>query len=541
MNLARKSRKLPLIAGAAVIAGVIALFVFLWLSGRKDGGSPPVAEGERRAGLELPGATGPAPAPPANPVQKKDDAAGGPGEDLHQKVMKFHQSFPEALKSLEKDAADKLANSTEESLRDCERFLRQSPDHPKAAEVEYIYAHHLYVLSERRATAEEYAARDTKRKFDRRSFMEGYMGHVEKYARSALGKLPKEHQFRRPAMKLVADACLSSYRYPAAQQAYEEYLQAYPTAPDSDSAVSSLARATLEGGAYDRGIELIEKALKERFASDEYLSFSEFLWKLYHAKGDLAGMERSIQGVETTFPLKLLKENLNPELKERYALILDFLGFRRGYTLFARGDFARARDTFTKHVQDLVAKEAKLKDEKKALNQAALVFRGRSEANLEFLEKCAGLPPAMDLDLGPLWITPKTVTFREAKGKVVGLLIAGFDESRWGQFAVDLADQCAARPDMEFVTLYALKGSTAPEEQKDTAAAHLASRGYKGAAGFDPDAQGRKLINSFHIRYGTATFLIANRKGELVWFMEDPRPFDVEFAKKLMEAVAARP
>jgi hypothetical protein len=91
---------------------------------------------------------------------------------------------------------------------------------------------------------------------------------------------------------------------------------------------------------------------------------------------------------------------------------------------------------------------------------------------------------------------------------------------------------------MEFLAIHYLKSGENIEKQTDELRADLFRAGIEGAAGFDPDAAERKLFRAFQANVGSATFFIVNRRGELVWFMPDPRGLDVRFAEILLRRTA---
>ena len=48
----------------------------------------------------------------------------------------------------------------------------------------------------------------------------------------------------------------------------------------------------------------------------------------------------------------------------------------------------------------------------------------------------------------------------------------------------------------------------------------------------------RSSFRAFNVKVGSASFVILDRSGNLVWFMEDPRPLDVPFVEAVMKRVA---
>ena len=93
----------------------------------------------------------------------------------------------------------------------------------------------------------------------------------------------------------------------------------------------------------------------------------------------------------------------------------------------------------------------------------------------------------------------------------------------------------SAEPDMEMVVVSYQRSGENIEKQLDSLREELSKLGYEGAAGYDPDADGRKLFHAYQANVGSATFLVVNRRGELVWFMQDPRGVDVRFGEAILK------
>jgi tetratricopeptide (TPR) repeat protein len=364
------------------------------------------------------------------------------------------------------------------------------------------------------------------------------MKAVERLALDASGRLPKEHPMQPESLLLAGEAQSNAQRYADAAKTFERLLAEHPKHRDAHETALALARALLNAGRLDEGIGVVERAIREHHTSPSYAYMNELRWKLYHAKGDFDGMMRCVTAVETSYPLKLTNPALTRKERDFFDLLLDYNGFRKGYTLFAKGDLQAARTQFQKHASGLDEKQKVLAQEGKSLNPGVEVHRNRSLANLDFLEHCGGLPAPLDLDLGDSWLTPNPVLLRESKGKVVAIVFRGAGDTRSEPFLPGVWQFVRSRPDMAMAVIHYQKPGIAPDQQKADVAEEMARAGYDGPAGFDPDIEGKNLFHAYHVKVGSATFVVADRQGELVWFMEDPRGIDVQFATRLLERVA---
>ena len=67
--------------------------------------------------------------------------------------------------------------------------------------------------------------------------------------------------------------------------------------------------------------------------------------------------------------------------------------------------------------------------------------------------------------------------------------------------------------------------------------AELLEIGYENAAGFDPDPKQKTIFRTYGAYVGSASFLIFNPTGQPVWFQQDPRTIDINFAKRILTRV----
>ncbi len=264
------------------------------------------------------------------------------------------------------------------------------------------------------------------------------------------------------------------------------------------------------------------------------------IWRLAHRRGDLEGMERCLGWIEGLVEARLQALDLSPAERRDLEEVLELKSFYRGYTRFARGDFAQARDALTGLLGLYDQKEAELKKQGASLDPAAQVFRMRTRDVLRALDELAGWPAPADFDLGRSWVTPRQASLAASRGKTVALVFRGVNETRSAQFVSTLAASCSEDPDVEMVVIAYHRGTASPEEDAEALRLELQQLGYKGAAGFDPDARSKSLFRKYSAGVGSATFIIVNAQGQVVWFMQDPRGEDVQFARTLLRRAAGK-
>jgi len=462
-------------------------------------------------------------------------AAGGECQKLYAELRQFMDSMPTQLRSIKGDAAKQLAANVTRHEGLCRDYIEKCASQPsgQVGEVEFIYAKHMQALKLRRQ-GDFLAGARTKAADALRGWLDTYMGEVERLANSAFEKLPEDHPERPQALQLAGQAASAAFHHENAQRHFAKFLRLYPDHAEGHAIQLALARALFDVGAYEKAVRVTLEGIEKYDSSVLLPTYGELLWKIYHAMGDFDGMEECVQRVEELYPVRLAKPGLAEEARPGYERFLDFNGFRRGYLHFARGDFAAARAAFQEHIDRLDGKEKAFGSLKPESN----VYRMRSADCLSVVEELAGLPAPAEFNLGEGWITRKHVRVAESTGKAVAVVFRGVDNARSAVFLGPLSRFCASRPDIEMVTISYLQGPESMRKLRDRLNAELGTLDFEGAAGFDPDFEAKQIFRKYHANVGSATFVILNRRGELVWFMQDPRGVDVKFAEKLLTRVA---
>ena len=122
----------------------------------------------------------------------------------------------------------------------------------------------------------------------------------------------------------------------------------------------------------------------------------------------------------------------------------------------------------------------------------------------------------------------------------MGIVFRNAGETRSADFLGLLSRLYEGNPGVEILSISFLKPDRSAEDQLSGLRQELYWMGFKGAAGFDPDAVKKSLFGRFQATAGSATFYIINPAGNVVWFMQDPRGIDVAFARKLLDRASGR-
>jgi len=479
--------------------------------------------------------------PSAKTAQLEDAAQGKAVASECQKrvaeLRQFMDAMPTNLRSIKGLEADKLGSEVTRHEGLCRSYLSTCSSEPsdQIGAVEFMYAKHLQALKLRRQM-DLLKGNPPNGRAILKGWLASYMGEVERLSASAFEKLPKDHPWRPDALQLAGQAASAASRPEQAVEYFTKWLKLYPDNPLADNVQLAAAKGLLDMGAYEKSLQVTLQGLEKYPSSDVLPTYAELVWKNYHSLGDFEGMTECVQDIEKLCLRKLREPGLSEGARAGYERLIDYNGFRKGYVLFALGDFGAARQAFQEHIDMLDKKEK----EGGGLKPESNVYRMRSTDCLNVVDLLAGLPAPIDFDLGQGWITRKHVRVAESSGKLIALVFRGVDNARSSTFLGPLSHFCANQPDIEMLTISFLRGPNSLKEVRDSLTAELGTLEYEGAAGFDPDADKKQIFRKYHANVGSATFVILNRRGELVWFMQDPRGQDVQFAAELLKRVAKR-
>jgi tetratricopeptide (TPR) repeat protein len=476
-------------------------------------------------------------APEPNQVSEKDC------DDLLETFRATYKGIPEDLRGMSTDEANRFAKRIEKATSDTDQFLRSCPTLAAVPEVHYYKMKFLHLMSTRvrfsiMSSLPKVKGRVQVGALDRA--LQPYYRSLQFHADKAYAGLPKGHEFRSEALEIRAWAFYKLKDHPNAQRDYNEYLTNYPESGRKADITSSLARVYLDVKAYDRGIDIVKKALKDPAVSksDTYPHLGDLLWKLNEAKGDFDGMSQAADLVLKIFPMQAKRRKPgqgNPRTAEMFERTIDVSGFRSAYVKLASGQYPEALQAFRKHVATIDKKEDVLKRTAKQLKPVSSIYRERSRKTADFIENHVGKTAPMDFELQDRWTTEKKTTLARSKGKVIALIFRGVGDVRSAIFLEELDRFCAKDKSLELVTISYLHSAKNIDEQIDRGRDELLEIGYENAAGFDPDMTGKSLFRAYGAYVGSATFLIFDTNGHPAWFQQDPRTVDINLAKRILE------
>lgn len=484
---------------------------------------------------------------PAGAAQEEDKASAsslppvlekgtGDCQKLYEEIRAVHDALPRSMGGLSTAEADRIAREVSEMTASARRFAEEcsTADSVQMAEVQFIRAKALYLLSQRYRfqTIQQMRADGVPDLTNSlREAMDAYYSEIQALAQPAFEGLPPDHAFRPDALRYYAQACSDARDQESALKAYKLYLELFPGAEDLDRVLLAIGRLHLDMGSYDVGIDVAERVQKEYYRRESYATAGELLWKLYHSSGDLEGLQRYVNTVETVYPLKLANKDLPDDLRSRLQLFLDFNGFRKGYTRFALGDCEGAIEAFKKHLAYMETRDN--------ANPAAKVYTQRSRDVLAFVEKLGCKPAPRELDLE--WATLERFSLLESRGKAIALVFRGLSDRRSASFLTPLWEVVKANPRMEMAVISYLRTGEQLQTQLQALRFEMDKLGYTGPAGFDPDGADKSLFRAYEVKVGSASLVVVDPKGRCVWFMEDPRGVDSEFGRVMLERALGAP
>ena len=459
----------------------------------------------------------------------------------YQEIRGVYDSLPKKFYN----ADQSLQGRIDAAIVSCRGYLAECRAVPRrTAEVQAIYGKFLYTMSAVRkrewqdALASQYKGPELAGQIV--AMTRNYMGQVVRLTEEATKALPREDPLRAPALMVLGQAATQAKTHDRAIQAYNAYVNDYndeKNLQDRARAVAGLAAAYRESGQYDAGIALLEGSLQELYKTKTYPYLVDGLYKLYLAKGDPAGMLQASNTILTVLPLKLQGGAFSGRERDQAESLVIYHGFRKAYAQFAMGDLEEARHSFDQHVASIDARKAELSKAGRELPPAWKIYRERSSANLTFLGERAGQPAPSDLDLGSSWVS-KGAPLSESRGHVIALVFRRVGDDRSTPFLEDLNQVCAADPRFQMRNISFIRNEDTIAQEFEEMRQELSALGYEGAAGFDPDFANKSLFRSFQAMVGSATFLVVDGAGNLVWFQQDPRAQDVNFAKTILTRVA---
>ena len=509
------------------------------VSPKKDQTGP----GKTTAGNTAPGIDTPSPKTTPGTPPEPGQVISGDCETFRKKIAPIYQSIPEDLRTLKPAEADQLAEKIDQAIADCEKYIQNCAYGPISNELRFYQSKFLQMISSRVRTQIINDMSKSGTKFtveDLDGKMAPFYQRVASHAMMAADGLADTSMLKPAAIEICAWAHTSLKQPLKARKDYLKFLKTYPDSPRNTVLTAALGRVLSDLEEYDAGIKMVEEkmATAEAQKSPDFPTLGETRWKLYEAKGDMAGLLRSAESVLRDYRSRSKNDQFSIKTKEAYTRYLAFNGFRKGYALMALGRTEESRDAFGSHIREINQLDEALKKRGLALKPAISIYRQRSENALNFIDKIALRPAPADFELGDMWVTEKRTLLKESTGKVVGLIFRGAEDARSATFMNTISEFAESNDDIELVTIHFFKGAKNIDEQLDSLRNELVASGYSEAAGFDPDLTSRKLFRSWGVFVGSATFLIIDKQGRPVWFQQDPRTRDTNLVKSILRRVS---
>ncbi len=483
------------------------------------------------AGLPLTAQT-----PPVQGVDKTPDCG-----QLHHEILEYYRGLPTSFR-MSNAEADRLALATNDVLLKAKSYLTRcakSVDPAVVGEVEFVAAKATYLLSKRYRTQVFAELKDTLQGKELRAELlrrvRDYLGQVDLLAERAIAKLPRTHELRPRAMEIAALSVHEAERPVDAAAKYRRFLREHPGDERAHAMVNGLARAFLDAESFDDGIALLERALRDHYRSASYPYFVDALRRMYGGAGKIDEYRKIVRTGLIVFPLKQKNTRLSAHLRNVFERFEVFFGYWNGYGALAAGDFDGAQKAFEKHIAAVNALEKAYESKGRAIKPEYGIYRARSELALKFVTELSGRPAPRELDAA--WITDKKLTIGESLGSVAGILFRGVNDERSQEFMSRLSHVCSAEPDLAMAAIHYLREQQPLPLRERILREEIDSIDFVGAAGFDPDDENQEIFRAYSAKVGSATFVVVDRTGNLVWHMEDPRGVDVGLVTAIMKRV----
>jgi tetratricopeptide (TPR) repeat protein len=344
-------------------------------------------------------------------------------------------------------------------------------------------------------------------------------------------------ELKAPAKKLFGDALIRVGKREEGCREYIEYLRAYPKAPTVASGLMYVVIA--QQLLYAEKPAEAEKILNEAFKLGEKLEYHphiiDFMYKCYTALGKLQeaealwlkwGPEFEKRGAVATYP---------DTQRNNYRTFSEWYLFRLGYVNFALGQFDQAKDYFRRHLEKYSGK--------KALNPATTVFLQRSTKLLDVLEKQIG-KEAPPIDLQGLWAWNKSFSLEKHAGKVVALCFRTYGSSRVYDCLKYLQRTYEKHGEDDGPLMVAsiafLKGTKDVPGQLLQVEEEARALGLTFPCGLDPTPRREIFTRLYRANVGSATLIIIDPLGQIVYYEQDPRPNAFGLFDKIIHRLMGR-
>jgi len=366
-------------------------------------------------------------------------------------------------------------------------------------------------------------------------------------AESTAAECPAGSPGRTDALHALVYFCERTDDHEKLRRTAETLLQERPDMEGRPYVHLAVARSLIYTQRYEEAQKHLDDVIRVHSDDPEYVLYIESLQDALTAAGNLKGLQDLAELKLAEYPARIPLLPPDHYLVGQYEQNLCMAPFWIGFVRMALGDSDGAKQAFRDHIQQNTTRQEKAVAEGHTPRQdnCYITVEYRSKSLLEFLENYLGKVPRVDLDLGELWATPRQPTLRESRGKVVALLFRMPGNVRAESFLQHI-DALARKhkDDLVAVTLGFRAGKPNPSEDRvllQKMRDDLKRLNVDIPAGFDPDRQGQRIFREVFAVIGTPSFVVLNRKGELAWYLADPRELDRAVATSVIERLLAEP
>ncbi len=318
-------------------------------------------------------------------------------------------------------------------------------------------------------------------------------------------------------------------------------LREYPELDTRPNVHVTVAQSYINEQKYADAVKYLEEVIKLHAEDPEYVLYNDRLFDALTGVGNLEGMEDLMHLIREEYPTRLPTLEEGHYLRQEYEYWLCVSAFWIGYVRMALGDNPGARESFQKHVAegDLRIRAAEIEGRKLGQDRCFITVEFRSKDLLDFLESFHGRLPRVEMDFQDLWATQEKLTLRDAKGKVVALVFR-MPENRRAELFLQSIDGLVKSHKGSLVgaTIGYVAGKPNPADDElllQKMRDDLKRLQVSLPGGFDPDRKSQQFFREVHAVVGTPSFVVLNKKGEIAWYMNDPRDMDREIAKRVIE------
>ena len=461
---------------------------------------------------------------------------------LHKRIQDLDAAIPQFFRGV-KRSGDEIYKDIVACRDLSKRFLSECAGTEESCEVSGILAR-VSLAGHKRY--KEQLAQEGVQEPDLSDMYKDFMDETKKVAESAARDCAPGSKGRAMALRVLMEFADMEGRYSALRENANSILRENPSISTRPSLLISIAQSLIYERKYAEALKFLREVISKHFDDVEYVVYNEKLLDALTGTGDSEGIEELMHLIQVEYPSRLPKVPPESDLRDQYVLWLCTSGFWLGFARMCGGDMEGARKYFKEQVA--AAEAQKLAPGEKAGNNICNIFANlRSYDMIYWIDNHYGKPPQTEVDLEEMWATPKGMTLKETKGKVVAIL-GRLPDNRRAESFLQRLDELAgqhAKDGLVVIELGFLGGTrtaASDTEMLEKMRADAKKLNLKAVyAGYDPDNVDRKVFQALHLTVGTASFIVLDRNGLPAWYIVDPRDMDKELAARVIERLLKSP